>query len=98
SIVGFAYAHRLGERAAYAWNAELSIRVLLVEDDHAIVRALTDLLEGEGFAVRSCATQDGACAALATDDFDIALLDVTLAQGNGFAVCAAAREAAPDMP
>ena len=24
-IVGFAYAHRLGERAAYAWNAELSI-------------------------------------------------------------------------
>lgn len=25
SIVGFAYAHRLGERAAYAWNAELSI-------------------------------------------------------------------------
>lgn len=29
---------------------------------------------------------------------DIALLDVTLAQGNGFAVCAAAREAAPEMP
>lgn len=74
------------------------MRVLLVEDDHAVVRALTDLLEGEGFAVRSCATQDRACAALATDDFDIALLDVTLAQGNGFAVCAAAREAAPEMP
>ena len=46
----------------------------------------------------SCATQDGACAALAADDFDIALLDVTLAQGNGFAVCAAARETAPEMP
>ena len=74
------------------------MRVLLVEDDHAIVRALTDLLEGEGFTVRSCATQDGACAALAAEDFDIALLDVTLAQGNGFAVCAAAREAAPEMP
>ena len=71
------------------------MRILLVEDDHAIVRALTDLLEGEGFAVRSCATQDGA---LAADDFDIALLDVTLAQGNGFAVCAAARETAPEMP
>ena len=74
------------------------MRILLVEDDHAIVRALTDLLEGEGFAVRSCTTQDGACAALAADDFDIALLDVTLAQGNGFAVCAAARETAPEMP
>lgn len=74
------------------------MRILLVEDDHAIVRALTDLLEGEGFAVRSCATQDGAQHALAAEAFDIALLDVTLAQGNGFAVCAAAREAAPDMP
>ena len=74
------------------------MRVLLVEDDHAIVRALTDLLEGEGFTESSCATQDGACAALAAEDFDIALLDVTLAQGNGFAVCAAAREAAPEMP
>ncbi len=74
------------------------MRVLLVEDDHAIVRALTDLLEGEGFAVRSCATQDGAQHALAAEAFDIALLDVTLAQGNGFAVCAAARETAPEMP
>lgn len=44
------------------------------------------------------ATQDGACARLAAESFDIALLDVTLAQGNGFAVCAAAREVAPDMP
>lgn len=25
SIVGFAYAHRLGERAAFAWNVELSV-------------------------------------------------------------------------
>ncbi|WP_296012243.1 response regulator transcription factor [uncultured Adlercreutzia sp.] len=74
------------------------MRVLLVEDDNAIVRALTDLLESEGFEVRARATQDGACAALAAESFDIALLDVTLAQGNGFAVCAAARETAPDMP
>ena len=74
------------------------MRVLLVEDDHAIVRALTDLLEGEGFAVRSCATQDGACAALATDDFDIALLDVTLAQGNGFAVLRGGPRGGADMP
>ena len=74
------------------------MRVLLVEDDGAIVRTLTDLLESEGFDVCSRATQDGAVAALAAERFDIALLDVTLAQGNGFAVCAAAREAAPDMP
>ena len=74
------------------------MRVLLVEDDGAIVRTLSELLADEGFSVVAEATQDGACARLAAEHFDIALLDVTLAQGNGFAVCAAAREVAPDMP
>ena len=74
------------------------MRVLLVEDDGAIVRTLSELLADEGFSVVTEATQDGACGRLAAESFDIALLDVTLAQGNGFAVCAAAREVAPDMP
>lgn len=74
------------------------MRVLLVEDDNAIVSVLSGLLADEGFEVRSVATQDGACALLGRESFDIALLDVTLAQGNGFAVCAAAREVAPAMP
>lgn len=74
------------------------MRVLLAEDDGAIVRTLSELLADEGFSVVTEATQDGACARLAAESFDIALLDVTLAQGNGFAVCAAAREVVPDMP
>ena len=74
------------------------MRVLLVEDDGAIVRTLSELLADEGFSVVAEATQDGACGRLAAESFDIALLDVPLAQGNGFAVCAAAREVAPDMP
>lgn len=74
------------------------MRILLVEDDDAIVSVLSDLLRKEGFDVHAEATQDGACDALANSSFDIALLDVTLAQGNGFAVCAAAKQAVPDMP
>lgn len=74
------------------------MRILLVEDDDAIVSVLSDLLRKEGFDVHAEATQDDACAALANTTFDIALLDVTLAQGNGFAVCAAARQSVPDMP
>ena len=74
------------------------MRVLLVEDDGALVRTLSELLADEGFSVVTEATQDGACARLAAESFDIALLDVTLAQGNGFAVCAAAREVVPEMP
>lgn len=74
------------------------MRVLLVEDENAIVRALTDLLTAEGFCVTAASTQIGALKLLEAERFDIALLDVTLAEGNGFAVCAAARETAPDMP
>lgn len=74
------------------------MRVLLVEDDKAIVAALGDLLRGEGYEVACASTQDEALAALDAACFDLALLDVGLPQGNGFAVCAAARTAAPGMP
>ncbi len=74
------------------------MRVLLVEDDPDIVGALTALLQTEGYTVATCDTQTHACELLAEQAFDIALLDVTLAQGNGFAVCAAAKQVAPDLP
>ena len=74
------------------------MRILLVEDDKAIVAALGDLLRDEGYDVTCASTQDSALAALEADRFDLALLDVGLPQGNGFAVCAAARSSAPDMP
>lgn len=74
------------------------MRILLVEDDAAIVRALSDLLRAEGYEVVDAARQDDAIALLGCERFDLALLDVTLAQGTGFAVCAAARDTAPRMP
>ena len=74
------------------------MRVLVVEDDAAIVSALAELLAGEGYEVASAARQDDAVRMLERERFDIALLDVTLAQGSGFAVCAAARQTAADMP
>lgn len=74
------------------------MRILLVEDDASIVRALSELLRAEGFEVVDAARQDDAIRLLERDRFDLALLDVTLAQGTGFAVCAAARDAAPGMP
>lgn len=74
------------------------VRILLVEDDASIVATLGELLRSEGYAVISCARQDDACALLAAQQFDLALLDIALAQGSGFAVCAAARATAPAMP
>lgn len=74
------------------------MKILLVEDDPAIVRSLEELLRSEGYSTKQTGRQDEAVALLASEDFDLILLDVTLAQGNGFAVCAAAKEAAPDRP
>ena len=67
------------------------VRLLLVEDDPTLVAGLTEFLGDEGFAVRSTPTQDGALALLAEHPFDVALVDIGLAQGTGFAVCAAAK-------
>ena len=74
------------------------MRMLLVEDDAAIVASLTDLLRSEGYETRCADGQDAAVELLRSERFDLALVDVALAQGNGFAVCAAARETAPEMP
>lgn len=71
------------------------MRILIVEDDTAIVASLTDLLRREGYETEHADGQDAAEGLLAASRFDLALVDVALAQGNGFAVCAAAKAADP---
>ena len=65
--------------------------ILLVEDDTSIIRNLAALLEQEGFSVVCAATQREALAALADGSFDLLLLDLSLPDGSGYAICAAAR-------
>ena len=74
------------------------MRILLVEDDADIVRALSELLADAGFSVENATTQSRAITLVNESAYDLALLDVTLAEGNGFAVCAAIKEARPEMP
>ncbi len=68
-------------------------RILLVEDDAAIIRTLSAFLRGEGFSVNAVTGQQAAEAEI-TKGYDLALVDIGLAEGNGFAVCAAAKRAA----
>lgn len=69
------------------------IRILLVEDDPGIISSLTAFLEEEGFEVANAPGQERALALLAAEPFDLVLLDISLADGNGFAVCSAVKKA-----
>ena len=63
-------------------------RILRVEDDPGIVETLTEFLNGEGFQVLSASGQTAAIELFDREAFDLVLLDVSLAEGNGFSTCA----------
>ena len=66
-------------------------KILIVEDDITIIRTLEAYLYSEGFEIVSVSSQREALAALENENVDLLLLDISLAEGNGFAVCEAAK-------
>ena len=72
-------------------------RILLVEDDAEIVSALMEFLRAEGFLVENAAGQKEALQKIRERDYDLLLVDISLADGNGYAVCAAARAEKEDI-
>lgn len=67
--------------------------IFLVEDDAEIAKNLTRLLRGEGFAVIHADTRHGAAELLEKNKFDLALVDLSLPDGSGFAVCTEIKQA-----
>lgn len=67
-------------------------RIFLVEDDKAIAKNLMLLLHAEGFKVTHAPTRSEAIATLASNKFDLALIDISLPDGNGFTVCTEIKE------
>ena len=68
--------------------------ILLVEDDREIIKNLTEFLNNEGFNVESVTGQKDALSYVDEhmQNIDIVLLDVSLADGNGFAACTAIKQ------
>ncbi len=64
-------------------------KILLVEDDENIIANLTEFLKAEGYDVKSASGQTEALNFIEGEMFDLVLLDISLADGNGFAVCKA---------
>ena len=69
----------------------------MVEDDKEIAKNLVLLLRSEGFTVTHASTREEALSALAGNKFDLALIDISLPDGNGFTVCTEIKEA-QDVP
>ena len=72
-------------------------QIFLVEDDKEIAKNLRRLLCSEGFAVTCASSQREASAVLDESKFDLALVDISLPDGNGFAVCTEIRQT-QDIP
>jgi DNA-binding response OmpR family regulator len=72
--------------------------ILVVEDDHAILSGLVDLLEDEGFKV--CFARDGnkALKQYEAHKPDLVLLDIMIPEKSGFDVCKEIRKQDPLTP
>ena len=68
-------------------------RIFLVEDDREIARNLSLLLSTEGFTTIHAVSQKDAFAMLYSSKPDLALVDISLPDGNGFAVCTEIKQA-----
>jgi DNA-binding response OmpR family regulator len=73
-------------------------RILVVEDDPAILTGLVDLLQAEGFTVTQAATGTAALARHAEGAPDLVLLDVMIPEKSGYDVCREIRRKDPVTP
>lgn len=61
--------------------------IFIVEDDKEIARNLKLLLQAEGFTAATAPTKTAAAQMIEQETFDLALVDISLPDGNGYAVC-----------
>ncbi len=73
------------------------LRILLVEDDENLANGISYALTQEGWVTTLAGSVSYALEMLESGDFDLALLDVMLPDGNGFELCKKIRERS-EMP
>lgn len=73
-------------------------KILIVEDEQAMLIGLHDNLEFEGYEVDTASRGDDGLKKILTGGFDLVLLDVMLPGLSGFDVCKKARAAGIDTP
>jgi CheY-like chemotaxis protein len=73
-------------------------RVLVVDDEAEVLRALADMLVLDGHVAIACADGEAALQALETDTFDLVLTDLGMPGLGGWEVARAAKKRHPGLP
>lgn len=73
-------------------------RVLIIEDEPALMRGLTDTFRSHGFDVLAAGDGEAGLNAALSHRPDLVLLDLMLPRMNGYEVCRAIRDQGLDMP
>jgi two-component system, OmpR family, alkaline phosphatase synthesis response regulator PhoP len=74
------------------------LKILLIEDEAALVRTLSDLLTRRGYEVRTAATGEAGLDSASAQNPDLIILDVMLPGIDGFEVCRRLRRAGVRIP
>lgn len=73
-------------------------RVLIIEDDYAIIRGLKDSYSKKGYEVSTAMDGEQAIESVLASEYDLILLDIMLPKANGFEICSRIREAEINTP
>jgi DNA-binding response OmpR family regulator len=73
-------------------------RVLLIEDEPALARGLSDTLRANGFDVTVATDGERGLDAATRGDVDLILLDVMLPKVDGYEICRAVRSQGIEVP
>jgi DNA-binding NtrC family response regulator len=80
-------------------NADQKYRVLVVDDEAAVLLTYRLILERQGYEVVACGTSKSAIEAMERQEFDVVLCDYSLEeQHTGFEVISAARKMNSTIP
>jgi DNA-binding NtrC family response regulator len=80
-------------------SADRKYRVLVVDDEAAVLLTYRLILERQGYDVTACGTSVQAITAVQNERFDVVLCDYSLEeQHTGFEVISAARRLDPEVP
>ncbi|MDJ0623974.1 MAG: response regulator transcription factor [Desulfocapsaceae bacterium] len=74
---------------------QVKARILIVEDDPAILQGLSDVLIFNGYSVKGVEDGQAGLDMILSDQFDLVLLDVMLPSLDGFSICSMVREQKP---